>query len=64
MIFERGYCAFCGQHASNRKGGLYTSGTYGRFLELAALKANDQLLGLHVAAEMDMARLQARGSTL
>ena len=25
-----------------------------RFLELAAAEANDQLLGLHVAAEMDM----------
>jgi hypothetical protein len=28
MIFKRGYCAFCSQHVSNCKGGLYTSGTY------------------------------------
>src|SRR6516162_221171 len=33
--------------------GLSVASQY-RFLELAAVEANDQLLGLHVAAEMDM----------
>src|SRR6516164_2515245 len=33
--------------------GLPVASQY-RFLELAAAEANDQLLGLHVAAEMDM----------
>jgi AraC-like DNA-binding protein len=33
--------------------GLSVAAQY-RFLELAAIEANDQLLGLHVAAEMDM----------
>ena len=33
--------------------GLSAASQY-RFLELAAAEANDQLLGLHVAAEMDM----------
>jgi len=33
--------------------GLSVASQY-RFLELAATEANDQLLGLHVAAEMDM----------
>ena len=33
--------------------GLSVTSQY-RFLELAAIEANDQLLGLHVAAEMDM----------
>jgi len=33
--------------------GLSVASQY-RFLELAAAEANDQLLGLHIAAEMDM----------
>jgi hypothetical protein len=38
---------------SSNDSGLSVASQY-RFLELAATEANDQLLGLHVAAEMDM----------
>jgi hypothetical protein len=41
------------RHLSQDDIGLSVASQY-RFLELAAAEANDQLLGLHVAAEMDI----------
>src|ERR1700739_1066332 len=38
---------------SQERGGVYVASQY-RFLELASTEANDSLLGLHLAAEMDL----------
>jgi len=40
-------------HLSQERGGVSAASQY-RFLELAAMAANDSLLGLHLAAEMDL----------